>query len=80
MIDKNKIPEYDYNVLVELMGREETEKYIKAKEYNYYDLGIKILRLKTRLFIKKSPKVSIIIGICMLLFFIYFILDMFLVL
>ena len=43
MIDKEKIPEPLYHELVELMGYDAAEKYLKENGYNYHGTSLKIL-------------------------------------
>ena len=47
MIDKEKIPEPTYNVLVDLFGIEEAEKIILDKQYDFRAISLTIIEEKS---------------------------------
>lgn len=55
MIDLNKIPYSTYIQLVDLMGKERAEDFIKRERYNFLIISNKILFLKFKNIIKKKP-------------------------
>ncbi|RQV94555.1 MAG: hypothetical protein EH224_10100 [Calditrichaeota bacterium] len=79
MIDLDKIPKDDYLQLVELMGKEDAEAFIEKKQYNYYDISLKILFLRLKKNIKKKPRLFLLIFLIILALVILYYLDLFLI-
>lgn len=79
MIDLDKIPENDYLQLVELMGKVDAEAFIEKKQYNYYDIALKILYLRLKRKIKKKPRLYLLIFLIILALVILYYLDMYLI-
>ena len=79
MVDFNKIPYHLYKELVNMMGKEEAEKYIKKENHNFEAVNLKILRLKIKAEIKKRPILFLIIFFIIILLLVFYFLDMFLV-
>ena len=79
MIDLDKIPISTYLQLVELMGKEEAEGFIKNENYNYRIISIRILYLQIRSAIKKRPKLFLLILIVIIIAIVYYYLDMYLI-
>jgi hypothetical protein len=66
MIDSNKIPDYTYHQLVELMGKAEAEAFILKVEYSYRAISNKIFLLQINKFIKEKPILFILIILAIL--------------
>jgi len=79
MIDFEKIPISTYLELVELMGKENAEAFIKEELYNYRALTNKILYLRFVKKIKKRPWILVVVIILIVLSILYYYLDMFLI-
>ena len=73
MKELNGLPEQLYYELVEIVGKEKAEEYLKKVKYNYYAVVNHILYLQILGFIKRSPINSfiIIIAIILLLFLLF---------
>ena len=79
MIDHNKIPDEAYQQLVELIGKEEAESFIKKVNYDFRSISIRIFYFQIKRAIKENPRLSLIIFILVIALLIYYLLDMFMV-
>lgn len=79
MIDFDKIPKLTYHQLVKLIGKEAAEKYIEKEKYNFGAVTNKILFLQLRNFIKKKPKLFLVIILLIVILLVYYLLDLFLI-
>lgn len=79
MIDLDKIPKATYFQLVELMGKENAESFIKKKQYNFRAISNMIIYLQLKIFFKKKPRLSLLILTIIVALVILYYLDLFLI-
>jgi hypothetical protein len=60
-INKEKVPESYYARLVELMGKEKTERFLHACDYNFKAIAWRISWLEFIMYVKKKPRQAILI-------------------
>lgn len=60
-IDKNRIPESYYVRLVELMGEEKAERFIRDCGYNFKAIAMQISWLEFIMYVKKKPRQALLV-------------------
>lgn len=70
MFEPNHIPDDAYRELVDLMGREEAEEYLKSVQYDYRSVMLMILKMRLlQVWHAHKDWILIILGVLLVCFY-----------